>query len=150
MLDADNAIYPHAIERLVAALDSDPDAEFAYGILEKFDATGGTDLMSWLPWTPRRFVRGNYIDATALIRRSALVQVGGYTTDERLYGWEDFALWCAFADAGLRGVLVPEILARYRSGRISMISLTNIDTSDAWSALLERYAFLIGQEAADG
>ena len=142
ILDSDNALYPHALARLVKALDDNADAAFAYGMLEKFDATGPKDLMSWLPWTPERFARGNYLDATALIRRSALERVGGYPTDDRLYGWEDFALWCAFADAGLRGILVPEIVARYRAGRISMINLTNIDVSDAWSALLERYAFL--------
>jgi Glycosyl transferase family 2/Glycosyl transferases group 1 len=142
MLDADNTVYPHALARLVKALDDNADAAFAYGMLEKFDAAGPYDLMSWLAWTPERFARGNYVDATALIRRSALERVGGYPTDDRLYGWEDFALWCSFADAGLWGILVPEIVARYRAGRISMINLTNIDVSDAWSALLERYVFL--------
>jgi hypothetical protein len=142
ILDADNAIYPHAIGRLVEALDDDPAAAFAYGILERFDATGSIDLMNWLPWSRARLALGNYVDATALIRREAFDKVGGYTTDERLYGWEDFALWCAFADADLYGVHVPEIVARYRAGRVSMIDFTNIDTSDAWSALLERYAFL--------
>jgi hypothetical protein len=142
ILDADNAVYPHAIGRLVEALEEDCNAALAYGILERFASSGSIDLMNWLPWSQERFARGNYIDATALIQRHAFEQVGGYTTDERLYGWEDFALWCAFADAGLYGVQVPEILARYRAGRVSMIDFTNIDTSDAWSALLERHAFL--------
>ena len=31
VLDADNAIYPHALSRLAAALDEDPGASFAYG-----------------------------------------------------------------------------------------------------------------------
>jgi hypothetical protein len=142
ILDADNVLYPHAISRLVEALDADPGAALAYGILERFDSVGSLDLMNWLPWSKERFARGNYVDATALIRRHAFELVGGYATDERLYGWEDFALWCAFADAGLCGVHVPEILVRYRTGRFSMIDFTNIDTSDAWSALLQRHAFL--------
>ena len=142
ILDADNAVYPHAFSRLVAALNEDSDAAFAYGLLECFDGGGGIGLMNWLPWSKERLARGNYIDATALIRRQAFEQVGGYPRDERLYGWEDFALWCAFAQAGMYGVQVPEIVARYRVGRVSMIDFTNIDTSDAWSALLERYAFL--------
>jgi hypothetical protein len=145
MLDADNCLYPHAIDRLVSALDERPEAAFAYGILEQFDASRSMDIQGWLDWNPARLARGNYIDATALIRRSALKRVGGYTTDTRLFGWEDFALWCAFAELGLEGVLVPEIVARYRTGHVSMISLTNIDTSDAWAALLERYSFLRDQ-----
>ena len=68
----------------------------------------------------------------AMMRRSALLEVGGYVTDPRLYGWEDFALWCAFADRGWGAVRVAEILARYRLALHSMISVTNIDTSVVW------------------
>jgi hypothetical protein len=144
MLDADNAVYPHGVARLVAALDENPKGALAYGILECFDGTGSSDIMNWSPWSKERFAFGNYIDATALIRRSAFDHVGGFATEERLFGWEDFALWCAFAEAGFHGIHVPEIVARYRTGRISMIDVTNVDTSEAWSALLERYTFLGG------
>src|SRR5919108_790647 len=141
ILDADNVVYPHAFERLSEALDSDPEAAFAYGILEKFDADGPYDLVSCLACDPKLLRHGNYIDAMSLIRRSAFEAVGGYTTDRRLGGWEDLALWCTFAEKGMRGMLVPEIVARYRAGRHSMISLTNIDASEAWSVLLERFPF---------
>ena len=142
VLDADNAVYPHAIERLHAALVDDEAAAFAYGILEKFDVSGPFDLVSWHPWDSTRFRHGNFIDAMALIRRSALKVVGGFLTDERIFGWEDFALWCAFAQEGFYGIQVPEIVARYRAHAASMISLTNIDTTDAWAFLLERFPFL--------
>ena len=144
VLDADNHIYPHALGRLVEALDADPEAAFAYGILEVFTSAGPTDLKSWLDWDPERLRWGNFVDAMALIRREALLDAGGYSEDSRLYGWEDFALWCALADLGKRGVRVPEILAAYRSSIGSMIALTDIDASAAWSALLERYPILHG------
>ena len=142
ILDADNAVYPHCLSRLADTLDADPEAAFAYGLLEVFDSHGARDLMSWLSWDSERLRYGNFIDAMAMIRRSALLAAGGYTTDQRLYGWEDFALWCAFGDHGWRGVLVPEIVARYRTGLQSMITLTDIDASAAWAALVERYAVL--------
>jgi len=129
----------------VTALWEHPDAAFAYGIAEKFSAAGPTDLISWQAWSADRFRYGNYIDAMALIRRTALEQVGGFTTDRRLYGWEDFALWCSFAQAGLDGVHVPEILARYRLSPDSMISLTNLDTSEPWAVLIEQFPFLLGE-----
>lgn len=146
ILDADNAVYPHAVERLVAALDANPDAAFAYGIAEKFNATGAIDLMSWHPWSVDRFRYGNYIDAMALIRRTALEQVGGFSTDPRLYGWEDFALWCAFAEAGFEGVGVPEILTRYRLSPDSMINTTNLDTSEPWAVLIQQFPFLFRED----
>jgi len=148
VLDADNTVYPHAFGRLVEGLDENPSAAFAYGMLEVFDARGSTDLASWGHWDPARFQYGNYIDAMAMLRTDVLREIGGYTTDRRLHGWEDFDLWCGFADSDLYGVLVPEILARYRSGIHSMISLTNIDTSEAWSALLERHPVLSETEGA--
>ena len=142
ILDADNALYPHCLSTLAAVLDEDQDAAFAYGILEVFDAGGPRDLMSWLAWDPYRLRYGNYVDAMAMLRKSAVEESGGYTSDRRLYGWEDFALWCALADRGLRGRAVPAIVARYRASIESMISITNIDGRAAWTALTERYGIL--------
>jgi hypothetical protein len=142
ILDADNLVYPHALSRLAGRLDEDSDAAFAYGILEKFDTDGPYDLISWLAWDPKRLRYGNFVDAMALVRRSGFAAVGGYTTDPRLVGLEDLAFWCAMAEAGMAGAFLPEIVARYRAGRHSMISLTNIDASEAWSVLLERFPML--------
>jgi hypothetical protein len=142
ILDADNEIYPHALARLVEALDETPDAGFAYGLLEQFGLDGPVNLMSWLGWDPGRLRYGNYVDAMAMIRRPLLNDLGGYTTDGRLYGWEDFALWCALAEIGARGVRIPEIMARYRVGVHSMITITNIDALVAWSTLVDRFACL--------
>jgi hypothetical protein len=142
ILDADNAIYPQTLGRLAQALDDNPEAAFAYGIIEQFAVDGPTSLMSYLGWDPGRLRHGNFIDAMAMVRRSALLEVGGYVTDPRLYGWEDFALWCSFADRGWGGVQVPEIVARYRLALHSMISLTNIDASAVWSLLLDRFRCL--------
>jgi hypothetical protein len=142
ILDADNQVYPHALGRLVAALDGSPEASFAYGIIEQFGPEGSRDLMSWHGWDPARLRYGNYIDAMAMVRRAAILEVGGYTRDARLYGWEDFALWCTFADCGFQGLRVPEILTRYRTGTYSMISITDIDATAAWSVLVEQNAFL--------
>jgi Glycosyl transferase family 2/Glycosyl transferases group 1 len=139
ILDADNAVYPHALSRLTEALDSNPSKSFAYGIVEKFGHAGPAGLMSFLGWDPHRLRWGNYIDAMAMLRRQAVLDVGGYTTEPDLFGWEDFALWCALADAGHSGQLVAEILTRYRVGAFSMISVTNIDTAAAWTALMRRY-----------
>ena len=147
ILDADNAVYPDCLSRLAKALDDDPEAAFAYGILEVFDSGGSRDLMSWLAWDPAQLRYGNYVDAMAMLRRDAIDAVGGYTSEPRLYGWEDFALWCALADRGERGAAVPSIVARYRSSIQSMISITDIDASSAWTALTERYPVLTSSGA---
>jgi hypothetical protein len=142
ILDADNVIYPRALTLLTEALDKNPEAAFSYGPIEQVGANGPTSLMSYLPWDTRRLRYGNFIDAMALIRRSALLAAGGYISDSRIYGWEDFALWCAFADREWYGVMVPQVIARYRLALHSMIALTNLDTSAAWSFLVDRFECL--------
>ena len=87
VLDADNEILPNCFEQLVPALDDDPGAAFAYGMLERFAPRGPTGLMNIFPWDPERFRDGNYIDAMALMRTQVLRELGGYRTDRRLHGW---------------------------------------------------------------
>ena len=64
---------------------------------------------------------GNQIDAMALWRAKALRDLGGYTTDLRLHGWEDYDLFCRVAERGEEGHFVPEILGRYRVRKHSML-----------------------------
>lgn len=142
VLDADNAVFPQGLGRLTQALDDEPGAAFSYGILQTFDVRGPVGLRSWMDWSPDRLKYGNYVDAMATIRRSALDAVGGYPTDAALVGWEDFALWVALADANLGGVRVPELVGRYRVSPHSMIALADIDHSEAWATLLRRHSVL--------
>lgn len=137
ILDADNRVFPSGIKRLVEAIDSDPEASFAYGMLACFDESGYQRLISEFPWEPARLRYGNYIDAMALLRVNALRQLGGYTTDRRLYGWEDYDLYCRLAERGEHAVFVPEVVAAYRVSPTSMLSLTNISWSAAFAAVRE-------------
>jgi hypothetical protein len=140
ILDADNEMYPHCLELLLEALDADRNAAFAYGIHERFGGGQSLGLANVFPWQPWRFRTGNYIDAMAMIRTQILREkAGGYSVDHRLHGWEDYDLWCKLADAGLRGAFVPEVVARYRSTEHSMLSLTNLSYTDAFSVLIERH-----------
>lgn len=143
VLDADNAVFPGALRRLADVLDESPEAAFAYGLIETFDINGPVGIISWIDWDPTRLRHGNYIDAMAMIRRSALEAVGGYSTEAAFsLGWEDFALWVALAHQGMGGVRVPEFIGRYRVNPHSMLSLTDIDHSAVWSTLLRKYPSL--------
>ncbi|MEA2408782.1 MAG: hypothetical protein QOE69_2901 [Thermoleophilaceae bacterium] len=144
VLDADNALYRHGLQRLALALQRDRSASFAYGILECFTSSGATGLLSYTPWEPERLRRVNYVDAMALVWTAQLRDLGGYTTDPRLHGWEDYDLWCAIAERGLHGAAVPEIVGRYRVAEHSMLrTTTQISNADAFSVLAERHPRLM-------
>jgi hypothetical protein len=149
MLDADNCVYPRCIETLAGALEANPDKAFAYCMLECFGqidgylAAGGTPVINHLAWLPDRLRSGNFIDALALIRRERLREVGGYSTDRRLYGFEDYDLWCTMADRGWHGVHVPEILGRYRTSAVSMAGLMNLSVQEAVGVIVDRHPRLM-------
>jgi hypothetical protein len=141
ILDADNIIAPGGIDLLAQALDGDPMAAFAYGILQSFDSDGPLGLVSFYPWDAELLKHGNYIDAMALVRTTALLELGGYSTDRRLHGIEDYDLWRRLAAAGAHAAFVPEVVGRYRVSLGSMLrSVTSISTDVAESIIDDRCA----------
>ena len=78
-------------------------------------------MFSDRPWEPQVLVGANYIDAMALVAKWAWAAAGGYYVQRDAMGWEDYDLWCRFAELGFRGIAVPEILADYRVHGTSMV-----------------------------
>jgi hypothetical protein len=144
MLDADNALLPPCAERLAAALDADPAAAFAYPTLAVHEDGEPAGLLSSLAWDPELLPVLNPIDALALLRADWLQRLGGYVEDLGLYGWEDWDLWCAVAEAGGHGVHVPQMLARYRRAPGSMLATTDLDQGAKRARLAARHPRLFG------
>jgi len=115
-LDADNVLAPGCVAALRDAL-AESRAAAAHPTLDRF----GDVQETWpaMPWCPDRLRAGNYIDAMALIRRSAWARCGGYVRVP--YGWEDYDFWCAMVEEGLWSRPVPDAIARYRVHGASML-----------------------------
>lgn len=124
-LDADNKLLPECASRCLETIES-TGAAFVYPTLKQFGDTEA--LFSEKPYDIALLAGGNYIDAMALVRLSAWAAVGGY--DHIRFGWEDFDLWCKFAERGLYGHHLPEVLALYRVHGASMLkTVTDIDAN---------------------
>lgn len=122
-LDADNVLLPDCTARLLDSLHASG-AAFAFPHIRQFGPDVELEevelVMGHTEYTPGRLLAMNYIDAMALVRKSAWQAAGGYRLG--LLGWEDYEIWCSFAELGLYGLRVPDTLALYRVHDQSMLS----------------------------
>src|SRR5437660_4655595 len=117
MLDADDRLDPQLLAKSVAALDRDPSLAFVSHWLRTF----GDE--SW-EWTPSRcdfpaLLDVNTVNGAALVRRSALLAVGGFDESMR-DGCEDWDAWISLVERGFKGAILPEVLFHYRRRPESM------------------------------
>lgn len=126
MLDADNIIYPRCVEKHVQTLKYRPDADAAYSLIEVFEGT--RDVIGAGVFIKEGLIHGNFIDAMAMFRRSALLAMNGY--ENLRHGWEDYELWLRMIEQNRVAIHIPEILSRYRQHKSSMLrTQTNVDNN---------------------
>ena len=109
-LDADNRLTPDACATLLAT--GTPLTAYVYPAIRQFDVAH--DVVATTPTPPMRLRNGNTIDAMALIAKWAWSAAGGYYVKRDAMGWEDYDLWCCFAELGLTGQHLPQPVAEYR------------------------------------
>ncbi len=121
-VDADDIVSPTFVEKAVRALLAEPNAAYATALVGYFREEPRRHFGGWVPL-------GLYRDllpihncggcCMAVFRRDALVAAGGYTTE--LTSYEDWDVYCALAERGWRGVILPEFLLHYRIRPNSMM-----------------------------
>jgi glycosyltransferase involved in cell wall biosynthesis len=111
-LDSDDKLHPAYFERATSLLDGDPALTFVSSWVQMF----GTSDALW---------KQNFCDlptllaectvmTAALVRANAVRSVGGYDTQMRDQGDEDWDLWISLVERGYRGTIIPEVLFYYR------------------------------------
>ena len=144
LLDADDELLPHGPAALIAALEADPAAAFAYGFLARAGLER-EDLLGTAPWDPSLFRAGNYVPVTgSLVRRSAWELVGGYSAEGLLeLGWEDMDFWLRLAAAGQHGAQIRRIVGTYRVHGESMSTVANRHAAALEAFMRERHPGLM-------
>jgi glycosyltransferase involved in cell wall biosynthesis len=147
ILDADNMVFPRALERLYAMIVSHKSAA-VYSMLCRFQGAHSEreGLLSYFDWDPQMLVEQPYIDAMALFDRRQLIEIGGY--DNELYkfgwfGWEDYELWLRIAQAKLRVTFLPNTLCLYRHHETAMSNTTSLFERELVARLIKKYQGLI-------
>lgn len=147
ILDADNLVFPRALEQLHTTIVRDNSAA-VYSILCRFQGAHNTreGLLSYFDWDPQMLVEYPYIDAMALFDRGKLIEIGGYDTnlyEFGWFGWEDYDLWLRIAQANLRVTLLPNTLCLYRHHETAMSNTTSLFEPELVARLIKKYQGLI-------
>jgi glycosyltransferase involved in cell wall biosynthesis len=146
-LDADNRLLPDFSARCLEVAEA-TGAAFVHPMIQCF---GDSDeIIGKSPYAPLGLASGNSIDAMALVQVAAWAGAGG--ADDVRFGWEDYDLWCRFAERGMFGAHVPEVLAEYRVHAGSMLR-TSTDLADNKRSLIAdmraRHPWVLDGVAAD-
>lgn len=111
--DADTIAQPDMLQKLYTALQEHPEASYSYSQF-KF----GWKVIKSQEFDAEKLKQVNYIDATSLVRRSALSEK---PWDESLKRFQDWDLWLSLLAQGKTGVFVPEVLyGKVVGGRVGI------------------------------
>lgn len=125
-LDSDNTIKPEYIQKGIDALRKNNEAGVYHSEREIFGESNRI-----IPQTEafeiEKMIFRNYIDMCAVVRKTALQQVEGFTVDEELSSCEDWELWLKIYKRDWLFIFDPEKLFYYRvrSGSISDVEDVN-------------------------
>ena len=108
ILSADDRLSPEYLERCGTALD-DPTVSFAYCEARAFGAASGT--VPAPRFDARELRRANYVNGSAMFRRSVFEEIGGWRPGIR---WEDWDFWLRAVGRGHTGRAVDGCWLEYR------------------------------------
>ena len=147
LLDADNRLYPQALQRAWDTLDGDPLAGWAYPDVDMF----GTELnvCTGGAYSVLKHLFENYCEAGSLVR--ADVFRGGVRFDESMkLGFEDWDFWLQAVEAGWVGRHVPAMGLQYRKRPESMLSNSERDRGEILSYMRRKHKALYNRAAVLG
>lgn len=104
-LDADDLAIPASLSAMADLLDASPTKSVCFGDYAEVSREGSEMLVRAVPtWLdPYRIAYTNEYPVSALFRRSAVEAAGGWHEVVDRFGYEDWGLWMALAEAGAEG-----------------------------------------------
>ncbi len=121
-LDSDNKLHTNALTKAISLLEQGYD--IVYGNKQYFGQGEKLIRVGHFNWD--RLLRGNYIDACAVYKRSVWENVNGYDGNMPAMGNEDWAFWISAKLAGAQFFYMDEVCFYYRITEQSMrLNTTN-------------------------
>lgn len=134
-LDADDILKEDALEKInreIIATNADI-------VAPSFKCFGkSTDEVILQGFTMEDLKKANRLGYFCAIRRSSLLEVGGYNPRMK-YGWEDYDLWFDLFKRGKSIAVLQEVLVLYRVKEKSMIHDANAHSEELWAQMKKNH-----------
>ncbi len=120
-MDGDDLCHEKRLEREKAFLDRHPEYALVGSSINKFDGDGVFARKAFPEYPGRKDLLWNnpFAHPTVMIRRSVLLELGGYRDVESTVRCEDYDLWMRLYERGYKGYNIQEPLLYYYEGRSS-------------------------------
>ena len=129
LLDHDDELAPEALFRLVALLNTHPDADVVYSDYDKLEPDGTRVEPYFKPdWSPELFLSYMYVCHLSVARRSLVEDVGGFRLETA--GAQDYDLFLRLTERTSRVHHIPAILYHWRKAPGSTAAVTR---SKSWA-----------------
>lgn len=118
-MDGDDICAPNRFEKELVVLEQDPNCAVVSCGMLSFDE-GGVYGQSNYPQKPKKtdfFRMSPFCHAGCMMRKSVLLELGGYNESDAVLRFEDYDLWYRLYKAGYYGRNLPEPLYSMRDDR---------------------------------
>ena len=113
LVDNDDTLSPNALYEVVKVLNKDKKIDLIYSDEDKINKYGRRCFPHFKPdWSPDTILSLNYICHLAVLRRSIMNEIGGFTVG--LEGAQDYDLFLRFTEKTNRIYHIPKILYHWR------------------------------------
>lgn len=127
-LDSDNKVLSPYLNEAVDILEENKLIDIVYGNATYFGEKKGDWVVG--EYNILRLITGNYIDACAIYRKSAWLEVGGYDEKMPAMGIEDWDFWLSNGFKGMRFYYLKENCFEYRVLKDSMLNSLTTEKSE--------------------
>jgi glycosyltransferase involved in cell wall biosynthesis len=144
LLDADNRITPHTIDRAFRVLQEQPEVGWVYPSIHMFGHEDSGNYRG--DYSVLRHLHFNTCEAGSMVRRSVFEAGCRYDESMRL-GFEDWEFWWQAIEAGFRGQHLPEFGFQYRKRPESMLRDSERDRSGIIDYMRRKHRRLFTHQA---
>ena len=137
-LDADDMLKSNCAEKILEVA-AKTNADVIAPSIHCFGLGEHTTILTENP-TIEDFKQGNRLAYCSAIKRSVLLEVGGYSPRmDTLGGWEDLHLWYDLLTRGKKFVTIQEPLVYYRTKAESMWTRAEENKEKLWDQLIKDF-----------